>query len=94
MVRSVLISQAFFAFVRQKSHRWIHFSGVAADAFSRFHRSVFPFRAIVDKKEIASRQRLFERRFFFGCLLGISEQSRGLVVAFVVEGGDVFADNG
>lgn len=33
MVRSVLISQAFFAFVRQKSYRWIQFFGVAADDF-------------------------------------------------------------
>jgi len=43
MVRSELISQAFFAFVRQKSHRWIHFFGVAADAFPGSIEVIFHF---------------------------------------------------
>lgn len=94
MVRSVLISQAFFAFVRQKSHRWIHFFGVAADAFSRFHRSDFSFRAIVDKKE-SPLDNLLSRGDFSSAAYSVLPSRVGeLVVAFVVEGGDIFADNG
>jgi len=43
MVCSVLISQAFFAFVWQKSHRWIRFFGVAADAFPGSIEAIFHF---------------------------------------------------
>lgn len=94
MVRSVLISQAFFAFVWQKSHRWIHFFGVAVDAFSRFHRSGFSFRAIVDKKESPLDKRLSRGDFSSAAYSVFPSRVGELVVAFVVEGGDVFADNG
>ena len=43
MVRSVLIFQAFFAFVRQKFHRWIRFFGIAADAFPGSIEVIFHF---------------------------------------------------
>ena len=94
MVRSVLISQAFFAFVWQKFHRWIHFFGVAADAFSRFHRSDFSFRAVADKKESPLDKRLSRGDFSSATYSVFPSRVGELVVAFVVEGGDVFADNG
>ena len=94
MVLLVLISQAIFAFVRQKSHRWIHFFGVAADAFSRFYRSDFSFCAIVDKKESPLDKRLSRGDFSSAAYSVFPSIVGRLVVAFVVEGGDVFADNG
>ena len=94
MVRSVLISQALFAFVRQKSHRWIHFFGVAADAFSRFHRSAFSFRVIVDKKESPLDKRLSRGDFSSAAYSVFPSRVGELVVALVVERRDVFAHNG
>lgn len=94
MVRSVLISQAFFAFVRQKPHWWIRFFGVAADAFSRFYRSDFSFRAVADKKESPLDKRLSRGDFSSAAYSVFPSRVGELVVAFVVEGGDVFADNG
>lgn len=70
------------------------FFGVAADAFSQFYRSDFSFRAIVDKKESPLDKRLSRGDFSSAAYSVFPSRVGELVVAFVVEGGDVFADNG
>lgn len=94
MVHSVLISQAIFAFVRQKSHRESAFWALQQMLFPGSIEVIFRFAPSWIKKNRLSTSFCQEAIFSSAAYSVLPSRVGELVVAFVVEGGDVFADNG